>query len=203
MALFAGRARFGAASLRRHMSVSASTAVEWKRGARVVAPKPAKAKAEEPKEPRKLLSFGNFMKLMGAGAAACGATVIGCKKNLDFREAVAAHAPDGFAKIREWFTTGKLRSEMTIWELYDVRPRFEHPETVPCAVRLQSGKVVVFDASSSWRNDKFCAEIEQAVRVEMGESWSLVTNPVVDVSFLDEEQKDTIAFADSSTSKFG
>ena len=59
-----------------------------------------------------------------------------------YREKVATDQPEGlalsyvlaslhcvgntvFAKIREWFTTGKLRQEMTMWELEEAEPAFQ------------------------------------------------------------------------------
>merc|ERR1740117_300870 len=164
---------------------SVANPVDWKRAVPIVKKAVKKAAEAEEKKPRKLLSFRNVAIGLGCCAAAATVGVQGCKLSLDFREKVATDQPEVFAKIREWFTTGKLRQEMTMWELEEAEPAFQPgPETAV---------IVQMQVDSKAKDKEFCASIEEAVNEQMGGTWSLEHDPVIDVAFPDDESQDVLS----------
>merc|ERR1712166_743896 len=151
---------------------SVANPVDWKRAVPIVKKAVKKAAEAEEKKTRKLLSFRNVAIGLGCCAAAATVGVQGCKLSLDFREKVATDQPEVFAKIREWFTTGKLRQEMTMWELEEAEPAFQPGPETAVIVKLQSGTIV---------------------QMQVDGTWSLEHGPVIDVAFPDDESQDVLS----------
>merc|ERR1711907_16925 len=164
-------------------------AVEWKRATAPALKKKA-VKPKKEKAPFKLLSFRTFMYAIGAAGATCTSLVVGCKQSLEFRETLSHDYPSVFGKIREWFTTGKLRREMTVWELTSVDGGYQAPDEMGVIVKLASGRQVSFQVPSSTVDAQFqqmvMDEVNAQVSQQMGMAWSYTDDPIIDVSFADE-----------------
>ena len=60
-------------------------------------------------------------------------------------------------------------------------------------VKLQSGTIVQMQVDSKAKDKEFCASIEEAVNQQMGGTWTLEHDPVIDVAFPDDESQNVLS----------